>query len=106
MLSEVVHEKMRLGHYARRTEEAYLGWIRRFLIFHKQGEQWRHPKELGGPEGQRFLSHLATERKVAASTQNQALNALRFFYKSVLKVPVGKLEGVRAGVDKRARSWW
>lgn len=83
-LREQLHEVCRFKHMSPRTEESYWGWMRRFLIFHKQGEQWRHPKELGGPEVQRFLSHLATVRKVAASTQNQALNALVFVYQEVL----------------------
>lgn len=83
-LREQPHEVCRFKHLSPRTEESYWGWLRRFLIFHKQGEQWRHPKELGGPEVQRFLSHLATERKVAVSTQNQALNALVFVYQEVL----------------------
>lgn len=83
-LRDQLHEVCRFKHFSPRTEESYWGWMRRFLIFHKQGEQWRHPRELGGPEVQRFLSHLATERKVAASTQNQALNALVFVYQEVL----------------------
>lgn len=64
-LREQLHEVCRFKHLSPRTEEAYWGWLRRFLVFHKQGGQWRHPKELGGPEVQRFLSHLATERQVA-----------------------------------------
>ncbi|NBR87868.1 MAG: integron integrase [Verrucomicrobia bacterium] len=83
-LRDQIHEVCRFKHLSPRTEEAYWGWLRRFLLFHKQGEQWRHPRELGGPEVQRFLSHLATERQVAASTQNQALNALVFVYQEVL----------------------
>jgi integron integrase len=83
-LREQLHEVCRFKHLSPRTEESYWGWMRRFLIFHKQGAQWRPPKELGGPEVQRFLSHLATERKVAAATQNQALNALVFVYQEVL----------------------
>lgn len=83
-LREQLHEVCRFKHRSPRTEESYWGWLRRFLVFHKQGEQWRHPRELGGPEVQRFLSHLATERKVSASTQNQALNALVFVYQEVL----------------------
>jgi len=83
-LREQLHEVCRFKHLSPRTEEAYWGWLRRFLVFHRQGGQWRHPKELGGPEVQRFLSHLATERQVAASTQNQALNALVFVYQEVL----------------------
>jgi integron integrase len=63
-----------------RTEHAYVGWIRRFILFHDK----RHPEDLGEPEVSRFLSSLATERRVAASTQNQALAALLFLYRDVL----------------------
>ncbi len=85
-LRDQLHEVCRFRHLSPRTEEAYWGWVRRFLQFHKMGEQWRHPRELGGPEVQAFLSHLAVERKVAAATQNQALNALVFCYEEVLGV--------------------
>src|SRR5688572_19803976 len=88
-LRDQVHEAMRFFHYARRTEEAYWGWITRFLRFHRTTRPaespeaagavsggWRHPREMGAPELTAFLSHLAKDRDVAASTQNQALNAL------------------------------
>jgi len=81
MLSDVVREKMRLGHYARRTEEAYLGWIRRFIRFHGA----RHPRELGAAEVVAFLEDLAGPGQVSASTQNQALNALAFLFQHVLE---------------------
>ncbi|MBK7772089.1 MAG: phage integrase N-terminal SAM-like domain-containing protein [bacterium] len=64
-------------HYARRTEVAYTEWVRRFVVFHRM----RHPSEMGEPEVTAFLSHLATARKVSASTQNQALAALLFLYR-------------------------
>ncbi|HEY3118220.1 MAG TPA: phage integrase N-terminal SAM-like domain-containing protein [Chloroflexota bacterium] len=74
---------------------AYLGWIRRFIYFHKK----RHPSEMGGAEVARFLSWLAVEAKVSASTQNQALNALLFLYREVLNQDLPALEGlVRAKV--------
>jgi integron integrase len=79
-LLEQVRAAIRARHYSRRTEEAYLGWIRRFI--HHQGR--RHPREMGGTEVTGFLSWLATERKVSASTQGQALNALLFMYRDVL----------------------
>src|SRR6185369_4476184 len=72
MLSDVVRETLRAGHYSRRTEEAYLGWVRRFVRFHKG----RHPRELGEGEVTAFLEDLAGAGQVSASTQNQALNAL------------------------------
>jgi Site-specific recombinase XerD len=68
-------------HYSIRTEEAYLKWIREFIIFHHK----RHPGEMGAGGISAFLSYLARERKIAASTQNQALSALLFLYREVLK---------------------
>ena len=73
-LLEQVHEAIRLLHYSRRTEEAYVHWIRRFIFWSGK----RHPATLGESEVTAFLSHLATERNVAAATQNQALAALLF----------------------------
>jgi hypothetical protein len=64
---------MRLRHYSRRTEEAYIGWIRRYILFHGK----RHPRDLGESDIAKFLSSLAVEGRVAASTQNQALNAIK-----------------------------
>jgi integron integrase len=84
-LLEVVRDKLRVLHYSKRTEEAYLDWIRRYMSFHGK----RHPREMGEAEIEAFLTHLAVDRNVAASTQNQALSALLFFYQHVLglKVP-------------------
>src|SRR2546425_10413589 len=79
---------IRLRHYSPRTEEAYVGWIRRFVIFHNK----RHPTEMGDAEVRQFLTHLAERRNVSASTQNQALNALVFLYRHVIQSPLGKLE--------------
>ncbi len=73
-LLDQVRERFGVKHYSLRTEDAYLHWIRRFIFFHGK----RHPREMGGPEVEAFLSHLATEDRVAASTQNQALSALLF----------------------------
>ena len=88
-----VRDAIRLRHYSIRTEQAYIDWIKRFIWFHNK----RHPKEMGEPEVVSFLTHLAVERKVAASTQNQALNALVFLYKAVLDRPLDELKGaVRA----------
>lgn len=72
---------MRLRHYSLRTEEAYVGWIRRYILFHGK----RHPRDLGEEDVSKFLSTLAIEGRVAASTQNQALSALLFLYKEVLR---------------------
>lgn len=79
-----------MRHYSRRTEEAYVAWIRRFVRFHGM----RHPAELGERDVARFLSNLAVERGVSASTQNQALSALVFLYHAVLDRPLGAFEGL------------
>ena len=73
-LLEKYRERLRVKHYSLRTEEAYLHWVRRYIYFHGK----RHPQEMGGSEGEAFLSHLATEGRVSPSTQNQALAALLF----------------------------
>ena len=86
-LLEQVSEVMRFKHYSLRTERTYREWIRRFILFHGK----RHPREMGAFEVERFLSDLATTRKVAASTQNQAFNALLFLYREVLHQEVGEL---------------
>lgn len=81
-LLEVARQSIRTKHYSIRTEEVYLGWMRRFLRFHKM----RHPREMGADEVQQFLSHLAVDGDVSASTQNQALSALLYLYKEVLDI--------------------
>jgi hypothetical protein len=78
---------IRLRHYSPRTEEAYVGWIRRFVIFHQK----RHPAEMGDSEVRQFLTDLAEKQSVSASTQNQALNALVSLYREVLQMPLGKM---------------
>jgi integron integrase len=85
-----VRQAIRVRHYSRRTEEAYVWWVRRFIRYCGM----RHPRDLGPAEVSRFLSSLATDRRVAASTQNQALAALVFLYGEVLQVPVGWLEAL------------
>ncbi|MGH2627557.1 MAG: phage integrase N-terminal SAM-like domain-containing protein, partial [Anaerolineales bacterium] len=75
-LLDRVRAAARLHHFSRRTEESYAGWIRRFILFHRK----RHPAEMGQAEVTRFLSALAVDRRVSASTQNQALSALLFLY--------------------------
>jgi len=79
-LLDQVRSAVRIRHYSRRTEKAYVAWIRRYIFFHEK----RHPMEMGGPEVARFLSSLAVERNVSASTQNQALSAVLFLYREVL----------------------
>jgi len=89
-LLEQLRIALRLRHYSPRTEEAYRSWVRRFILFHGK----RHPRELREAEVSAFLSHLAVNGHVAAATQTQALSALLFLYKEVLKGDVGWLEGV------------
>jgi integron integrase len=79
-LLDQLREVLRLKHYSYRTEEAYVNWVRRFILFHGK----RHPAEMGAPEIQAFLAHLAVEGNVSASTQNQALSAILFLYREVL----------------------
>ncbi|MBO9394011.1 integron integrase [Caldilinea sp.] len=79
-LLDVVRDTIRRKHYSIRTEEAYVNWIRRFILFHGK----RHPKDMGAAEVEAFLTHLATEGHVSASTQNQAFSALLFLYRKVL----------------------
>lgn len=85
-----VREAIRVRHYSRRTEDAYLGWIRRYILFHGK----RHPAEMGAAEVAAYLSHLAVAREVSASTQNQALNALVFVYGKVLNAPLADIGGI------------
>ncbi|MCL4510813.1 MAG: integron integrase [Bacteroidetes bacterium] len=84
----MVRAAIRTRHYSRRTEEAYVSWIKRFIFFHGK----RHPAEMGEREINAFLTHLAVERKVSASTQNQALNGILFLYKNVLMKRIGWAE--------------
>ena len=89
-LLDQVRQAIRSRHFSPNTEQAYIGWIKRFIFFHDK----RHPIEMGESEIGRFLSSLATDSHVSASTQNQALNALLFLYQSVLEKRVGLIEGV------------
>lgn len=89
-LLDEVRRRLRLKHYSLRTEQAYVGWIRRYILFSNK----RHPRELGGAEVERFLSDLAVRSGVAAGTQNQALSALLFLYRDVLEVDLPWLDNV------------
>ena len=97
-LLAVARERMRARHYALRTERAYLQWLKRYVAFHDR----RHPRELGAPAVEQFLTHLAVVRKVSAATQNQALQALLFLYRDVLQIKLPWLNNVtRAAQPKR-----
>jgi integron integrase len=89
-LFDEVRRQLRLKHYSLRTEQAYIGWIRRFIVANGR----RHPREMGGAEVEAFLSRLAVEGNVAAGTQNQALSALLFLYRAVLGIELAWMESV------------
>ena len=89
-LLDRVRGAMRVRHMKWNTEKSYVSWIRRYIFFHGK----RHPAEMGAPEISAFLTHLATKKRVSASTQNQALCALVFLYKHVLGREAGELEDV------------
>jgi len=89
---------IRTKHYSLRTEQSYTHWAKRFIIYHNK----RHPQDMGAPEVEAFLSALATERNVSASTQNQAMHAILFLYRDVLGIDLPWLDGItRAKVSKR-----
>ena len=97
-LYDRIVEVLRVRHYSRRTEDAYVHWIRRYIQFH----QHRHPRQLAEADVNIFLTHLAVKERVAASTQNQALSAILFLYEHVLQQPLDRIEGVvRARRPKR-----
>ena len=112
MLLDELKAAIRIRHYSRRTEEAYAGWVRRYILFNGK----RHPREIGAPELQSFLTHLAIQKHVSASTQNQALAAILFLYREVLKVESFGLDvAVRARrperlpvvlPDRRSERFW
>ena len=99
-LCRSVRDAIRLKHYSIRTEQAYVNWIKRYIYFHNV----RHPAEMGAPQVQAFLTHLAVEENVAASTQNQALSALLFLYKEILHRDLGPIDAMRAKKPKRLPS--
>jgi integron integrase len=97
-LLDTVREEIRRRHYSIRTEKAYVRWIKRFILFHHK----KHPKIMGGKEIESFLTHLAIDRNVASSTQNQALQALLFLYRDVLDIDLDmEINAVRAKRPKR-----
>lgn len=90
LLYQVGERVRRLG-YSIRTEHAYVHWVKRFVLFHGK----RHPRDMGAPQVEAFLTHLAIERNVAAATQNQTLSTLLFLYKEVLGVELAWLDDVQ-----------
>lgn len=92
-LMDQVQEVLRYYHYAYRTEQTYCEWIKRYLKFY---DYKKHPREMNAPEVERFLSALATDGKVAAATQRQALNSIVFLYRDVLDVDLGEISHIRS----------
>jgi integrase len=88
---------LRVRHYSPRTEDCYVQWARRFILFHRK----RHPRTMSSVEVEQFLTHLATKDRVSSSTQNQALNALVFLYTQVLEMDLGRFQAVRARRGQR-----
>jgi len=100
-LLDQFRDKMRSLHYALATEKSYRHWIVEFLRFHRDSGQWRHPADMGKPEVEAFLTHLATDRMVAAKTQNQAFAAILFLYKQVLDIQLPTIDALRAKESRR-----
>jgi integron integrase len=96
-LLEQLEDKIRAKHYSRKTVDAYVNWCKRFILFHGK----RHPKEMGRPEIEKYVSYLANECKIAGSTQNQCLAALLFMYRELLGIEIERVSGIRAREGKR-----
>ncbi len=96
-LLDQVREAVRVRHYSMRTEEAYVGWIRRFVVFH----DLKHPIEMAEDEIREYISHLALEDNVSPATQNQALAAILFLYKCVLNKPLDRIDEIVRAKEKR-----
>src|SRR3972149_9493468 len=89
-------EKIRMKHYSRKTESAYVEWARRYILFHGK----RHPREMGRNEIEGYVNYLANVRHVSASTQNQALHAILFLYREVLAMSIENVQAIRAKEGK------
>jgi integron integrase len=96
-LLDQMREALQTQHYSNRTENTYVDWVKRFILFNNK----RHPKDMGEPEVTAFITHLATERKVAASTQNQALSAILYLYREVIHRPLENLASIRPQKPER-----
>jgi site-specific recombinase XerD len=97
-LLDQVRDAIRLKHYSMRTEQSYVTWIKHYIFFHSK----RHPNDMGAAEIEAFLTNLAVQQQVASSTQNQALSALLFLYRDVLKTPLSRpIDAMRARKSKR-----
>ena len=86
-LLEQLRREIRVRHYSIRTEQTYIDWVKRYILYHNK----RHPSQMAAPEINDYLSHLATDHNVSSSTQNQALSAIIFLYKHILGTEIGDL---------------
>ena len=99
-LLDQLRGRLRVKHYSIRTEQSYVEWVRRFVLFHGK----RHPRDLGATEVEAFLTNLAVQRRVSASTQNQAKSAILFLYKEVIDKELPWLNGVVAARVSQRRA--
>ncbi len=95
-LLDQVRNSLRQRNYSYRTEKTYIGWIKKYILFHKK----RHPSEMGEKEIGEYLTYLAVERKVAPATQNQALNSILYLYKYILRIDLGDIKALRPRSSK------
>jgi integron integrase len=100
-LLDQLRERIRYMHYSLSTEKVYVYWVRLFIRWHGRGGQMKHPRTMGAPEIEAFLTMLATERKVSTSTHNQALSALLFLYREVLNMDLPWMDGINRPTAKR-----
>jgi integron integrase len=100
-LLEQLRQVLRTKRYSLRTEECYVTWAEKYIRFHKGPDGFRHPGTMGAAEVEQFLSHLAVDRHVSASTQNQALNAIVFLYREVLHLELTNIDAQRAYRSRR-----
>ena len=100
-LLDQLRERIRYLHYSLNTEKAYLHWVRFYVRWHGRNGEMRHPRDMGTAEVEAFLNMLANERKVSASTHNQALSAILFLYREVLGIDLPWLDGVNRPAQKR-----
>ena len=100
-LLDQVRERIRYLHYSLSTEKVYPYWVRFFIRWNANSGQMRHPRDMGASEVEAFLTMLATERKVSASTRNQALSALLFLYREVLGIDLPWLNNINRPANKR-----
>src|SRR5659263_254407 len=91
-----LRERIRYMHYSLSTEQVYVYWVRFFIRWSAKGGQMRHPRDMGTPEVEAFLTNLATARQVSASTHNQALSAVLFLYREVLNLELPWMDGINS----------